>query len=82
MVNSPASLAILKEMNDMSEKKVDFEKELQRLNEIVGQIQDETLPLEESIKLYEEGNQIIKILKEELTKAEEKIENIVDINKK
>ena len=66
----------------MSEKKIDFEKELKRLDEIVNKIQDESLPLDESVKLYEEGNKIITVLKEELAKAEEKIENIVDINKK
>lgn len=66
----------------MSEKKIDFEKELKRLDEIVNKIQDESLPLDESVKLYEEGNKIIAVLKEELAKAEEKIENIVDINKK
>ena len=66
----------------MSEKKIDFEKELKRLEEIVNKIQDESLPLDESVKLYEEGNKIIAVLKEELAKAEEKIENIVDINKK
>ena len=65
----------------MSEKKIEFEKELNRLNEIVNLIQDETLPLEESLKLYQEGNNIISILKEELKKAEEKIENIVENNK-
>ena len=66
----------------MSEKKIDFEKELKRLDEIVNKIQDESLPLDESVKLYEESNKIIAVLKEELAKAEEKIENIVDINKK
>ena len=66
----------------MSEKKIDFEKELKRLDEIVNKIQDESLPLDESVKLYEEGNKIIAVLKEELAKAEEKIENIVDVNKK
>ena len=69
-------------MIKMSEKKIDFEKELKRLDEIVNKIQDESLPLDESVKLYEEGNKIIAVLKEELAKAEEKIENIVDINKK
>ena len=66
----------------MPEEKVNFEKELNRLNEIVNLIQDESLPLEESVKLYEEGNKIIALLEAELKKAEEKIENIVAINKK
>ena len=82
MVNSPAQSVISKEKIKMSEKKIEFEKELKRLEEIVTKIQDESLPLDESVKLYEEGNKIIAILKEELAKAEAKIENIVDINKK
>ena len=66
----------------MSEEKINFEKELERLNEIVNKIQDDSLPLDECIKLYEEGNKIIAMLEEELKKAEEKVENIVAINKK
>ena len=65
----------------MAEKKYDFEKELNRLKEIVEAIQDESLPLDESIKLYEEGNKIIALLKELLKEAEEKAENIVSIEK-
>lgn len=65
----------------MAEKKYDFEKELNRLKEIVESIQDETLPLDESIKLYEEGNKIIAILKELLTEAESKVETVVSVEK-
>ena len=63
----------------MPEKKIDFKKNMDRLEEIVNTISSETLSLEESLKLYEEGKQIIKLLSEELKKAEEKVENIVDI---
>ncbi|MCQ2802103.1 MAG: exodeoxyribonuclease VII small subunit [Bacilli bacterium] len=66
----------------MEEKKIDFEKELNHLNEIVSKIQDEALPLDESIKLYEEGNKIIAMLEKELKDAQDKIEKIVSINKK
>lgn len=66
----------------MEEKKIDFEKELNHLNEIVSKIQDEALPLDESIKLYEEGNKIIATLEKELKDAQDKIEKIVSINKK
>lgn len=64
------------------EEKINFEEQLNRLNEIVSLIENEELPLDESVKLYEEGNKIIALLEEELKKAEEKIEKIVDINKK
>ena len=65
----------------MAEKEINFEKELNRLNEIVEQIQSDSLPLNDALKLYEEGNKIIALLNEELKKAEEKIEQVVSINK-
>lgn len=63
----------------MEEKTVDFKKNIERLDEIVNLISNKTLSLEESLKLYEEGRQIIKLLSEELEKAEQKVESIVDI---
>ena len=60
-------------------KIIDFKKNIERLDEIVNLISNKTLSLEESLKLYEEGRQIIKLLSEELEKAEQKVENIVDI---
>ena len=62
----------------MSEK-VDFKKNIERLDEIVNLISNKALSLEESLKLYEEGQQIIKLLSDELKAAEEKVENVVDI---
>ena len=60
-------------------EKIDFKKNIERLDEIVNLISNKALSLEESLKLYEEGQQIIKLLSEELNNAEEKIENVVDI---
>ena len=62
----------------MADKKVDFAKETKRLEEIVNQVSSKTLPLDESLKLYEEGVKIIKKLEEALKEAEEKVEQIVD----
>ena len=62
----------------MSEK-IDFKKNLERLDEIVNQISNKALSLEESLKLYEEGQEIIKLLSEELKNAEEKVEKVVDV---
>lgn len=66
----------------MEEKKIDFEKELSRLNEIVSKIQNDEISLDDSIKLYEEGNKIIASLEKELEEAQNKIEKIVTIEKK
>ena len=65
----------------MSEKSINFEKELERLKEIVSLIQQKDLSLDESIKLYEEGSKIVKKLNEELAKAEKKVEQVVEIEK-
>ena len=66
----------------MSEKKIDFKKEIERLDEIVNEVSSNALPLEESLKLYEEGNKIIKKLEEALKEASEKVEQIVSIEDK
>ncbi len=62
-------------------QEVNFEKELNRLKEIVSLIQQKELSLDESLKLYEEGNKIVKLLNEELKKAEEKVEKVIEIEK-
>ena len=60
----------------MEKKKLDFEKSLKRLDEIVNKIEHETLPLEESLKLYEEGRKLITALESALKDAEKKIEDL------
>lgn len=67
----------------MSEKKeaVNFEKDLNRLDEIVEKIESNVLPLEESLKLYEEGTKIIKKLEGALKDAEKKIADVIDTDK-
>lgn len=61
------------------EEKIDFKKNLDRLDEIVNLISEQALSLEDSLKLYEEGKKIIALLTKELQEAEEKVEKIVDI---
>lgn len=56
----------------MSEDKT-FEEKLNRLNEIVSKIEGESLPLQESLALYQEGKKLINELSKELEEAEKKI---------
>lgn len=60
----------------MAEERIDFEKSLKRLDEIVSKIENETLPLEESLKLYEEGKKLISLLEKTLKEAEHKVEEL------
>ena len=65
-----------------NEKKTDFKKEMERLDEIVDKISNKTLPLDEALKLYEEGVKIVKDLEKQLEEAKDKVEKVVDIDNK
>ena len=64
-----------------NEKKPDFKKEMERLDEIVDKISNKALPLDEALKLYEEGVKIVKDLEKQLEEARDKVEKVVDIDK-
>lgn len=68
-------------MASMTAKKVDFETKLNRLNEIVAKMENEVLPLESSIALFEEGKKLITDLEAELKEAEKKLGEYQEIEK-
>ena len=57
-----------------------FEDALARLEAIVYQLESGSLPLEESIKKFEEGMRLSKICGDKLSDAENKIEQLVKRN--
>ena len=63
----------------MIDKNIDFEAGEKRLDEIVSKITSGELSLEESLALYEEGKEIIKVLQARLQEAEEKVEKIIEV---
>ncbi len=50
----------------MSEEKKSFEEKLQDVQEIISRIEEGKLPLEDSVKQYEEGMKTLSALDEEL----------------
>ena len=62
----------------MSEEKIDFEKEMKKLDEIVEKISAQTLSLDECLTLYKEGQAIVKKLEKALEEATEKIETVIN----
>ena len=58
------------------EKKMSFEEKMNRLDEIVEKVENSTLPLEESLKLYQEGTALIKELQTALDDADKKIKEV------
>jgi exodeoxyribonuclease VII small subunit len=60
----------------MSKKKRSFEDALSRLEEIVESLDDDSMSLEEMIKLYKEGNELSKQCTKTLEDAELRIEKV------
>ncbi len=55
------------------DKNDSFETKMKRLEEIVNEVENSTLSLEDSMKLYEEGTKLIRELQLSLDNAETKI---------
>ena len=66
-------------MNKKNEK--NFESALKRLEQISDLLENEETPLEESIKLFEEGIELKEYCEERLRSAKVKIDKIVKKNK-
>jgi exodeoxyribonuclease VII small subunit len=61
-------------------RKVSFEEALGRLDEIVKRLEEGDVPLEESMKLYEEGMRLGSLCRRILSEAEERMKRITKEN--
>ncbi|MDP6637438.1 MAG: exodeoxyribonuclease VII small subunit [Phycisphaerae bacterium] len=61
----------------MAKKKLSFEQALERIEEIVSEIEDGSAPLEESIERYAEGSKLIDHCRAVLSSAEKKIQLLI-----
>jgi len=57
-----------------SNKPESFEKNLERLDAIVRQLEDADLPLERALQLYEEGMKLSEVCHKQLEEAEGRVE--------
>lgn len=57
----------------MAEKKLTFEQSMERLSAIVGKLEGGDAPLEESLKLFEEGAKLVSSCQKQLNDAEQKV---------
>ncbi|HCW80482.1 MAG TPA: exodeoxyribonuclease VII small subunit [Ruminococcaceae bacterium] len=63
-------------------KKMTFESALERLNEIVEQLESGEKPLDESLKLFEEGSALASFCYKKLSVAEQKIKTVTEQEEK
>lgn len=61
---------------------MDFEKKLNRLEEIVSKMESNEQTLEDSIKLFEEGVKLSQACHKELEQAEQKVQVLLSIDDK
>lgn len=57
-----------------------YETAIKRLREIVKLLENGGLPLEESVKLFEEGAKLSKFCNDELRNAERRITDLSEVN--
>ncbi|MBS1261792.1 MAG: Exodeoxyribonuclease 7 small subunit [Calditrichaeota bacterium] len=63
--------------NHESAEKPDFEQELKRLESIVTKLEQGGLPLEENLKLFEEGQKVLKRCRTTLEQAQVRVEKLL-----
>ena len=59
-------------------KKIDFESSLKQLESIVMKLEDENINLEDSVKSFEEGINLVKVCQKQLEEAELKVKKLLD----
>ena len=59
-----------------------FEAAIQRLNEIVQTLERGDLPLEESLKLFEEGVRLSRVSQQRLDAAEKRVEELLAVDER
>lgn len=59
---------------------MDFEKRLSRLEEIVEKMETGELPLEDSLKLFEEGVKLSRECNSQLSEAEQKVKLLLGVD--
>lgn len=67
----------MKASNTEQEKEPNFEASFARLEEILEKLNSGGLGLDESLKLYEEADGLIRFCNQYLTKAEQRVEKLI-----
>lgn len=55
-----------------------YEKRVERLQEIVADLEGDNVPLDDALKLFEEGIEILRLASDELSKAEGRVQLLIE----
>lgn len=55
-----------------------YEQRVERLQEIVAGLEGDALPLDDALKLFEEGIEILRLVSDELTTAEGRVQLLIE----
>ena len=58
-------------------KDLTFENALERLNQIVDQLESESVTLDQSLKLFSEGKQLAEVCQTQLAAAQERVQTLI-----
>ena len=67
---------------EKNDKELSIEFSLERLELIVSKMESGEVPLEKSLVLFEEGMNLIRECQDDLKKAEQRIEHLIDNSRK
>ena len=79
--NPTKKKAVAKDTKGTAQKAVSFEKSLQALKEILGDLEEGNLPLSESLEKYEAGVKHLRSCHDSLKDAKARIELLVKVDK-
>tara|TARA_B100000945_G_scaffold101725_1_gene80211 strand:- start:567 stop:815 length:249 start_codon:yes stop_codon:yes gene_type:complete len=66
--------------NESEFSKLSFEEALEKLEEIVRDLESGNVSLDDSVRYYEEGSKLMKFCEKKLTEARMKVEKVSGIN--
>lgn len=65
-------------MDENKNKDIPFEEAIKRLEALVKELEGGSAPLDESLKLFEEGVRLVSSCKEQLDKAEQRVRFLME----
>ncbi len=64
-------------MSGKQKDKMTFETALERLNDIVRKLEEGNIPLDDTLKIFEEGTRLTDFCRKQLKEAEEKVHKLI-----